>query len=99
MQPSGLLALSKTAASSPGRGVASALEANSPCASQDRPPAPDQHENVNEVIANRAIARMGGVLAAKTRLHHDQRQPRQFEQSDTFPTASYGRAVEIPTKA
>ncbi len=45
--------------------------------------------NVNEVIANRAIALAGGVLGSKTPVHPNDHVNRSQSSNDTFPTAMH----------
>ncbi|APD47258.1 class II fumarate hydratase [Synechococcus sp. CS-602] len=52
--------------------------------------------NVNEVIANRAIEAMGGVLGSKTPVHPNDHVNLSQSSNDTFPTALHmAVAVEI----
>lgn len=50
--------------------------------------------NVNEVIANRAIEQMGGVLGSKTPVHPNDHVNYGQSSNDTFPTAMYIAAYE-----
>ncbi|MAF31521.1 MAG: fumarate hydratase, class II [Magnetococcales bacterium] len=50
--------------------------------------------NVNEVIANRAIEMMGGVLGSKTPVHPNDHVNYGQSSNDTFPTAMYIAAFE-----
>ena len=50
--------------------------------------------NVNEVIANRAIEQMGGVLGSKTPVHPNDHVNYGQSSNDTFPTAMYIAALE-----
>lgn len=50
--------------------------------------------NVNEVIANRAIEQMGGVLGSKTPVHPNDHVNYGQSSNDTFPTAMYIAAFE-----
>jgi fumarate hydratase class II len=45
--------------------------------------------NANEVIANRAIERLGGVLGSKTPVHPNDHVNRSQSSNDTFPTAMH----------
>lgn len=45
--------------------------------------------NVNEVIANRAIELMGGVLGSKTPVHPNDHVNKGQSSNDTFPTAMH----------
>jgi fumarate hydratase class II len=45
--------------------------------------------NANEVIANRAIERIGGVLGSKTPVHPNDHVNRSQSSNDTFPTAMH----------
>ncbi|MBV8046350.1 MAG: class II fumarate hydratase [Paludibacterium sp.] len=45
--------------------------------------------NANEVIANRAIERLGGVLGSKAPVHPNDHVNRGQSSNDTFPTAMY----------
>ncbi len=49
--------------------------------------------NVNEVIANRAIERLGGDLGSKTPIHPNDDVNRSQSSNDTFPTAMHIAAV------
>ncbi|ODN04793.1 putative fumarate hydratase, mitochondrial [Orchesella cincta] len=52
--------------------------------------------NVNEVISNRAIQLMGGVLGSKTPVHPNDHVNKSQSSNDTFPTAMHiAVAVEI----
>ncbi|CAM5429986.1 Fumarate hydratase class II [Streptomyces antimycoticus] len=57
-------------------------------------PAPDQHD-VNEVISNRAIQLVGGVLGSKDPVHPDDHVNLGQSSNDTFPTAMHIAAVRI----
>lgn len=50
--------------------------------------------NSNEVISNRAIEIMGGVLGSKTPVHPNDHCNRSQSSNDTFPTAMHIGAVE-----
>jgi fumarate hydratase class II len=50
--------------------------------------------NVNEVIANRAIALAGGVVGSKTPIHPNDHVNRGQSSNDTFPTAMHIAAAE-----
>ncbi|MFN9176352.1 MAG: lyase family protein, partial [Synechocystis sp.] len=50
--------------------------------------------NVNEVIANRAIAIAGGELGSKTPIHPNDHVNMSQSSNDTFPTAMHIAAVE-----
>lgn len=50
--------------------------------------------NANEVIANRAIELMGGVLGSKTPIHPNDDVNKSQSSNDTFPTAMHIAAVE-----
>nr|WP_315862869.1 class II fumarate hydratase [Trichothermofontia sichuanensis] len=50
--------------------------------------------NVNEVIANRAIALVGGRLGSKTPIHPNDHVNMSQSSNDTFPTAMHIAAVE-----
>jgi fumarate hydratase class II len=50
--------------------------------------------NVNEVIANRAIEQMGGVLGSKTPVHPNDHVNYGQSSNDTFPTAMYIAALD-----
>lgn len=50
--------------------------------------------NVNEVIANRAIAMAGGVLGSKDPIHPNDHVNMSQSSNDTFPTAMHIAAVE-----
>ena len=50
--------------------------------------------NVNEVIANRAIALAGGVLGSKTPVHPNDDVNRSQSSNDVFPTAMHIAAAE-----
>jgi len=50
--------------------------------------------NVNEVIANRAIERLGGELGAKSPVHPNDHVNMGQSSNDTFPTAMHVAAVE-----
>lgn len=50
--------------------------------------------NVNEVISNRAIERLGGVLGSKDPIHPNDDVNRSQSSNDTFPTAMHIAAVE-----
>lgn len=55
--------------------------------------------NVNEVIANRAIERAGGVLGSKDPIHPNDHVNLSQSSNDVFPTAMYiATAVEITHK-
>ncbi len=45
--------------------------------------------NANEVIANRAIEKLGGALGSKTPIHPNDHVNRSQSSNDTFPTAMY----------
>ncbi|MDN2568379.1 class II fumarate hydratase [Aquibium sp. A9E412] len=45
--------------------------------------------NANEVIANRAIARLGGTMGSKTPVHPNDHVNRSQSSNDTFPTAMH----------
>jgi fumarate hydratase class II len=49
--------------------------------------------NVNEVIANRAIERLGGVLGSKQPIHPNDDVNRSQSSNDTFPTAMHLSAL------
>jgi fumarate hydratase, class II len=49
--------------------------------------------NVNEVISNRAIEIMGGVIGSKTPVHPNDHVNRSQSSNDTFPTAMHVAAV------
>ncbi|XP_076442066.1 putative fumarate hydratase, mitochondrial [Babylonia areolata] len=52
--------------------------------------------NVNEVIANRAIAALGGVIGSKTPVHPNDHVNMSQSSNDTFPTAMHiAVAIEI----
>jgi fumarate hydratase class II len=53
--------------------------------------------NVNEVIANRAIALVGGVLGSKTPIHPNDDVNMSQSSNDTFPTAMHLAAARILT--
>jgi fumarate hydratase class II len=53
--------------------------------------------NVNEVIANRAIALAGGVLGSKDPIHPNDHVNMSQSSNDTFPTAMHLAAVEALT--
>lgn len=50
--------------------------------------------NANEVIANRAIERLGGTMGAKTPVHPNDDVNRSQSSNDVFPTAIHVAAVE-----
>ncbi len=50
--------------------------------------------NVNEVISNRAIEMVGGVLGSKNPVHPNDHVNRSQSSNDTFPTAMHIAAVE-----
>ncbi|HEX7007427.1 MAG TPA: class II fumarate hydratase [Alphaproteobacteria bacterium] len=50
--------------------------------------------NANEVIANRAIELLGGVMGSKTPVHPNDHVNRQQSSNDSFPTAMHIAAVE-----
>jgi len=50
--------------------------------------------NVNEVISNRAIERLGGTLGSKDPVHPNDDVNRSQSSNDTFPTAMHIAAVE-----
>lgn len=50
--------------------------------------------NVNEVVSNRAIEMMGGVLGSKTPIHPNDHVNCSQSSNDTFPTAMHIAAVE-----
>ena len=50
--------------------------------------------NSNEVIANRAIEMLGGVIGSKTPIHPNDHVNRAQSSNDTFPTAMHIAAVE-----
>jgi fumarate hydratase class II len=50
--------------------------------------------NVNEVISNRAIERLGGTLGSKDPIHPNDDVNRSQSSNDTFPTAMHIAAVE-----
>ena len=50
--------------------------------------------NVNEVVSNRAIERLGGVLGSKDPIHPNDDVNRSQSSNDTFPTAMHIAAVE-----
>ena len=54
--------------------------------------------NVNEVIANRAIALSGGVLGSKTPVHPNDDVNMSQSSNDTFPTAMHIAAVQTLTQ-
>jgi fumarate hydratase class II len=50
--------------------------------------------NANEVIANRAIEILGGILGSKDPIHPNDHVNRGQSSNDTFPTAMHIAAVE-----
>src|SRR5690606_39333126 len=50
--------------------------------------------NVNEVISNRAIEKLGGVLGSKTPIHPNDDVNMSQSSNDTFPTAMHIAAAE-----
>jgi fumarate hydratase class II len=50
--------------------------------------------NANEVIANRAIERLGGTMGSKTPVHPNDDVNRSQSSNDVFPTAIHVAAVE-----
>jgi fumarate hydratase class II len=50
--------------------------------------------NVNEVVGNRAIERLGGALGSKEPIHPNDDVNRSQSSNDTFPTAMHVAAVE-----
>ena len=50
--------------------------------------------NANEVIANRAIERLGGVIGAKTPVHPNDHVNMSQSSNDTYPTAMHIAAAE-----
>lgn len=50
--------------------------------------------NINEVISNRAIQKLGGVLGSKDPLHPNDHVNMSQSSNDTFPTAMHIAAVE-----
>lgn len=54
--------------------------------------------NVNEVIANRAIERLGGVIGSKTPIHPNDDVNQSQSSNDTFPTAMHIAAYKIVTE-
>jgi len=50
--------------------------------------------NANEVIANRAIERLGGTMGSKTPIHPNDDVNRSQSSNDVFPTAIHVAAVE-----
>ncbi len=52
------------------------------------------HMNVNEVLANRAIALAGGTLGAKSPVHPNDHVNRSQSSNDTFPTAMHIAVVQ-----
>lgn len=54
--------------------------------------------NVNEVIANRAIERAGGVLGSKTPIHPNDHVNRSQSSNDVFPTAMHIAIVNLLIK-
>jgi fumarate hydratase class II len=55
--------------------------------------------NVNEVIANRAIALTGGVLGSKTPIHPNDHVNMSQSSNDTFPTAMHLAAAHTLTQS
>lgn len=53
--------------------------------------------NCNEVIANRAIERVGGVLGSKDPIHPNDHVNRSQSSNDTFPTAMHMASVDVLT--
>lgn len=51
--------------------------------------------NANEVIANRAIALLGGVLGSQTPVHPNDHVNRSQSSNDVFPTAMHIAAAEV----
>ncbi|MEO1292596.1 MAG: lyase family protein, partial [Pseudomonadota bacterium] len=51
--------------------------------------------NANEVISNRAIEIMGGVMGSKTPVHPNDHCNRSQSSNDTFPTAMHIAAVTV----
>ena len=54
--------------------------------------------NVNEVIANRAIELVGGVLGSKSPVHPNDHVNLSQSSNDTFPTAMHIAATEMMTR-
>ena len=59
---------------------------------------PQTNMNVNEVIANRAIALAGGDLGSKDPIHPNDHVNMSQSSNDTFPTAMHIAAVEALTQ-
>jgi fumarate hydratase, class II len=55
--------------------------------------------NANEVIANRAIERLGGVIGSKTPVHPNDHVNRSQSSNDVFPSAMHVAATERITGA
>ncbi|MGR3911887.1 MAG: class II fumarate hydratase [Candidatus Rhabdochlamydia sp.] len=53
------------------------------------------HMNVNEVIANRAIEKSGGVMGSKTPIHPNDHVNGSQSSNDVFPTAMHIAAVKL----
>ncbi len=55
--------------------------------------------NANEVIANRAIEMLGGVMGSKKPIHPNDHVNRSQSSNDTFPTAMHiAAAIEVKTR-
>ena len=55
--------------------------------------------NANEVISNRAIQILGGILGSKSPVHPNDHCNKSQSSNDTFPTAMHIACVEIVTKS
>ena len=55
--------------------------------------------NANEVISNRAIQILGGILGSKSPVHPNDHCNKSQSSNDTFPTAMHISCVEIVTKS
>ena len=55
--------------------------------------------NANEVISNRAIQILGGVLGSKSPVHPNDHCNKSQSSNDTFPTAMHIACVEVATKS
>ena len=55
--------------------------------------------NANEVISNRAIEILGGILGSKSPVHPNDHCNKSQSSNDTFPTAMHISCVEIVTKS
>jgi fumarate hydratase class II len=55
--------------------------------------------NVNEVIANRCIQLVGGVIGSKSPVHPNDHVNMGQSSNDTFPTAMHVAAVQVVTEA